>query len=114
MTEILASAGGPRNTPEAEGDDDPFLDIAELLEKIVSRLDALEKRREARAGRDGRAGRSILDVRIDPKTGHLLLQFSDGEQRDVGRVVADRAPRPTRLDLIRDEVTGRITVARLR
>src|SRR5262245_55168390 len=114
MTEILASAGGPRNTPEAEGDDDPFLVIAELLERIVSRLDALEKRREARAGRDGLDGRGIIDARIDPKTGHLLLQFSDGEQRDCGRVVADRAPPPTRLDFVPDEATGRITAARLR
>jgi hypothetical protein len=113
VTEILARAGGPRNTPEAE-DEDPFLIIANLLERVMARLEALEKRREARAGRDGLDGRSILDVRIDGANGHLMVQFSDGELRDVGRVVADRAPPPTQLDFVRDGVTGRITAARLR
>ena len=108
--EVFARAGGPR-TPDVREADDPWLTVAELLEKIVARVDALEKRRE---GRDGLDGRSILDVRVDGASGHLMVQFSDGELRDVGRVVADHVSPPTQLDFIRDEVTGRITAAQLR
>jgi hypothetical protein len=110
--EVFARAGGPR-APDVGEDDDPWLTVAELLEKIVARVDALEKRREARAGRDGQDGRGILDVRIDGASGHLMVQFSDGELRDVGKITADPAQPPKRLDFVRDEVTGKIIAARL-
>jgi hypothetical protein len=111
--EVFARAGGPRNAPETEGDDDPFLVIAELLERIVSRLDALEKRRESRNGRDGQDGISIVDTRLDRATGHLIVELSNADIRDVGKITADPAPPPTTLTFVRDELTGKIIAARL-
>jgi hypothetical protein len=111
---IFARAGGPRDMPEAEDEHDPFFVIAQLLEKVTDRLSALERRREARAGRDGLDGISVIDTRLDRATGHLLVEFSNGDVRDVGKITADPAPPPTTLTFVRDEVTGRITAARLR
>jgi hypothetical protein len=101
--------------PEAEAEDenDPFLVIAELLEKITDRLSALERRREARAGRDGLDAISIIETRLDRATGHLMVEFSNGDVRDVGKITADPAPPPTTLTFVRDEVTGKIIAARL-
>jgi hypothetical protein len=74
---------------------DPWTAVARMFEFIFKRFEAddarfaaLEARRGAAHGRDGVG---IVDASID-HTGSLVLEFSDGSQKNVGVVVGRDAP----------------------
>jgi hypothetical protein len=101
---------------------DPWVSVLRLFDVIFERLDAdnsrftaLEARRAAAHGRDGADAVGIISASIN-NVGHLVLEFSDGVLRDVGRVVgsdAPPAPAPKSLEFVRDD-TGRIVSSILR
>jgi hypothetical protein len=95
---------------------DPWTAVAQMFKFVFDRFKAddarfaaLEARRNAAHGRDGADGVGIINASIND-VGHLVLEFSDGVLRDVGRVVgrdAPPAPSPQSLEFQRDDV-GRI------
>jgi hypothetical protein len=95
---------------------DPWTAVARMFEFIFKRFEAddarfaaLEARRGAAHGRDGADAVGIVNASIND-VGHLVLEFSDGVLRDVGRVVgrdAPPAPAPQSLEFQRDDA-GRI------
>jgi hypothetical protein len=89
-----------------------FRNIYKHLCVIDSRFIPLEARRAAAHGRDGVG---ILDASIDA-AGCLILEFSDGSQKNVGCVVgrdAPPAPPPQSLEFQRD-AAGRVVRSVLR
>ena len=92
-----------------------FNDIFQRLDADDARFTALEARRAAAHGHDGADAIGIVNASIND-VGHLVLEFSDGVLRDVGRVVgrdAPPAPAPQSLEFQRDD-TGRIIKSILR
>jgi hypothetical protein len=98
---------------------DPWTAVAQLFKFVFKRFEAddarfaaIEARRGAAHGRDGVG---IVDASID-HDGNLILQFSDGSQKNVGLVVgrdAPPAPAPQSLEFVRDD-SGRIMSSLLR
>jgi hypothetical protein len=98
---------------------DPWTAVAKMFKFIFKRFDADNARfaalEERRAAANGRDGVGITDARIDG-AGHLVIEFSDGIVRDLGRVVgrdAPPAPAPQSLEFVRDS-DGRIVKSVLR
>jgi hypothetical protein len=121
MSDIFARAAA---SPPAHPDDDgpfdpnnPWDCAAQLIEALFVKNDALEKRCAAleaqRLARNGQDGIGIEDLRIDAKTGHLIVHLTDGAIRDVGRVTAEPAAPPHELKFERD-VSGKIVRAILK
>src|SRR5215469_13278339 len=84
------------------GDDAVLRAVKNLFDRAFARIAALEQRRAAQRGSDGIG---VVDAHIDGD-GCLVLEFSDGFTRNVGRVVgrdAPRAPAPQSLEIVRDE-----------
>jgi hypothetical protein len=119
MAEAILARVRDRNAAEDEepmNPADPWTAAAQLFEFIFKRLKAddarfaaLEARRAAAHGRDGAAAVGIINASING-VGHLIIEFSDGVLRDVGRVVgrdAPPAPAPQSLEFVRDD-SGRV------
>ena len=94
---ILARVRGNAAAEDEEPMDpaDPWTAVARMFQFIFKRFEAddarfaaLEARRGAAHGRDGVG---IVDASID-HTGSLVLEFSDGSQKNVGVVVGRDAP----------------------
>jgi hypothetical protein len=100
----------------------PFAAVEQLFEFVFkhlkandARFAALEARRGAAHGRDGADAVGIVNASING-VGHLVIEFSDGVLRDVGRVVGSDAPPalvPQSLEFLRDD-SGRIVKSVLR
>jgi hypothetical protein len=110
--------GQPEPLPPLD-ENDPWSAVERLFGFVFERLDADDKRfaslEARRASAHGRDGVGIIDARIDDG-GSLILEFSDGTQKNVGRVVgrdAPPAPAPKSLEFVRDE-TGRVVRSVLR
>ena len=83
------------------GDDAVLRAVKILFDRSFARIEALEQRRAAQRGADGIG---VVDAHIDGD-GCLVLEFSDGFTRNVGRVVGADAPPalpPKTLEIVRD------------
>jgi hypothetical protein len=113
LSEVFARLRPSDPDPEPDPND-PFVIAARMFDNLFARVDQLEANKSGLHGRDGRdgdPGRGISNAAIDA-AGHFVLTFTDGTQRDVGRVAAAPAPAPKALTFIRD-AAGRITRSEL-